>query len=309
MRHVRSFMTVAHEGSLTKAAQVLCVSQSALSITIQDCEEDLGLVLFDRTTRRLELTQAGRDFLPLAEGLLRDFDGVLRRMRALGRRERGSVGVAAVPSVMSLLLPEVVASYIDAFPGIDVYLREDNSRGVQQRIVSGDVDFGISSLWVPDGNLEFEPLFSDRYGVVSAPDHQLSEQTDDVPWSVLDSFLVIGFSMDLGMQRQLSDMPGVPERIRNPHYQVSNTATIEMLLRRCGGISVMSALAAQRPPLDQLCLRLLSKPVCDRTVGLLTRRGRAMSPAAAELLRLIRESVPRLMGFRGIALVSRSNVG
>lgn len=302
MRHLRGFMTVAQEGSLTRAAQVLCVTQSALSVTIQDCERELGLLLFDRTTRRFELTRAGLEFLPLVERLLRDFDGAVRQMRTLGRGERGMLGVAAVPSVMALLLSESVAKYIEEFPDIDVYLREDNSSAVQQRILSGDVDFGISSLWTPDPNLNFEPLFMDRYGIVSAPGHPVNEKLGDIAWSSLDPYSFVGFSADLGMQRQLADMPGLPERIRKPHYQVSNTATIETLLRRCSAISVMSALAAQRPPLDKLRLRLLCEPVCKRTVGLLMRSGRTLSPAATQLIKVIRENVPKLTRFRGISI-------
>jgi DNA-binding transcriptional LysR family regulator len=84
MRHLRGFVAVAQHRSLTKASEMLSVTQSALSITIQHLEEDLGVKLFDRTTRRLDLTQAGEEFLPNAQKLLGDFDATLRNMRALG---------------------------------------------------------------------------------------------------------------------------------------------------------------------------------------------------------------------------------
>ncbi|NPT42770.1 LysR family transcriptional regulator [Paraburkholderia sp. 1N] len=303
IRHIRSFVAVARHRSLTRAAESLFVTQSALSLTIQHLEDDLGVLLFDRSTRRLDLTQAGEEFMPSAQRLLHDFDSSIRDMRALGNRERGKVGVAAVPSVMALLLPEVVAAYIEAFPDIDVYLREDNSEAVQQRIIEGDVDFGICSPWEPDAELIFEPLFEDSFGVVFAHHHPLATSADDLSWKEIDGYRIIGFSPDLGMQHQLSHTAGLSENVREPRYQVSNTSTIETLLTRGAGVSVMSALAAQRPPLDRLGLRLLTKPVLTRTVGIVRRKGKSLSPAASTMLQHILGTVAQLGRFPGVRIL------
>jgi DNA-binding transcriptional LysR family regulator len=241
MRHLRAFVAVADYRSLTRASEALFVTQSALSLTIQHLEHDLGLAMFDRTTRRLDLTGAGHEFLPTARRLLRDFDGSISEMRALGKRERGKVGVAAVPSVMALLLSEASAAFIQSFPGIDLYLREDNSEGVQQRILSGDVDFGICSPLEPDAQLALQPLFEDTYGVVTASDHPLAQCVGEISWDQLDGHRIIGFSADLGMQHQLSKTPDLSAQVREPRYQVSNTATIATLLTRGAGVSVDGA--------------------------------------------------------------------
>ncbi|QYD73674.1 LysR family transcriptional regulator [Paraburkholderia edwinii] len=300
IRHIRAFVAVAMHRSLTRAAESLFVTQSALSLTIQHLEDDLGIALFDRSTRRIDLTQAGREFLPSAERLLQDFDSSIRTMRALGKRERGKVGVAAVPSVMALLLPEAVAAYIDAYPNIDIYLREDNSETVQQRIINGDVDFGICSPWEHDPELVFEPLFEDSFGVVFAPHHALAEKEGELSWQDIDGYRIIGFSPDLGMQHQLSRTVGLSVEVREPRYRVSNTSTIETLVARGVGVSIMSALAAQRAPLDTLKLRLLSQPVLTRTVGVLRREGKSLSPAAATMLQYVRAAVPQLARFPGV---------
>src|SRR5262249_24855243 len=159
-------------------------------------------------------------------------------------------GVAAVPSVMALLLPQAVAVYIDAYPNIDIYLREDNSETVQQRIISGDVDFGICSPWEHDPELVFEPLFEDSFGVVCAPHHALANGAAELSWQDVTGYGFIGFSPDLVMLHQLSRTPGLSVEVREPRYRVSNTSTIETLVARGVGVSIMSALAAQRAPLD-----------------------------------------------------------
>ncbi|MFM0341410.1 LysR family transcriptional regulator [Paraburkholderia fungorum] len=303
IRHLRAFVAVAECRSLTRAAETLSVTQSALSLTIQHLEQHLGLAMFDRSTRRLDLTSAADEFLPTARRLLQDFDASINEMRALGKRERGRVGVAAVPSVLALLLSEASAAFIDKFPGIDLYLREDNSESVQQRILSGDVDFGICSPWGSDAQLTFEPLFEDTYGVVTARDHPLADRTGSVPWSALGSYRIIGFSADLGMQHQLTETSVLSQEVREPRYRVSNTSTIATLLTRGAGVSVMSALAAQRAPLDSLSFRLLKEPTLSRTVGVLTRVGRSLSPAATAMMVELREALPTLARFSGVRLV------
>ncbi|MGF6768029.1 DNA-binding transcriptional LysR family regulator [Paraburkholderia sp. GAS199] len=303
IRHIRAFVAVARHKSLTRAAETLFVTQSALSLTIQHIEEDLGLLLFDRSTRRLDLTRAGEEFLPSAERLLQDFDSSIRAMRALGNHERGKVGVATVPSVMALLLPEVVAAYIEMFPEIDVYLREDNSEAVQRRVLDGDVDFGICSPWQADAELAFEPLFEDYFGVVFAEHHPLAAGTGELTWQEIAEFRIVGFTPDLGMQHQLSQTEGLSREVREPRYQVSNTSAIEALLSRGVGVSVMSALAAQRAPLDRLNFRLLGTPVLKRTVGVVRRQGKSLSPAAATLLERVHGAVPQLLRFPGLQRV------
>jgi DNA-binding transcriptional LysR family regulator len=155
IRHPRAFVAVAEWRSLTRAAEALFVTQSALSLTIQHLEQHLGLPMFDRSTRRLGRTSAADEFLPTARRLIQEFDASINGMRALGKRERGRVGVAAVPSVLTLLSSEAAAAFIDKFPGVDLYLREDNSESVQQRILSGDVDFGVCSPWGGGCAVEF----------------------------------------------------------------------------------------------------------------------------------------------------------
>lgn len=300
IRHIRAFVAVARHRSLTRAAESLFVTQSALSLTIQHLEEDLGVLLFDRTTRRLDLTLAGEEFLQSAERLLIDFDSSISEMRALGKRGRGKVGIASVPSVMALLLPEPVAEYIDDYPNIDVYLREDNSESVQQRLIAGDVDFGICSPWEPDSELVFEPLFEDSFGVVFAPDHPFAATKGKLSWKDLTGQRIIGFSADLGMQHQLSHTEGLSQEVREPRYRVSNTSAIETLVARSVGVSVMSALAAQRAPLNHLSLRLLSSPTLTRTVGVLRRQGKSLSPAASTMLEYVRRAVPELGRFPGV---------
>lgn len=105
------------------------------------------------------------------------------------------------------------------------------------------------------------------------------------------------------MQHQLSRTAILSEELREPRYRVSNTSTIEALLAQSLCISVMSALAAKRAPLDLLTFRPLTRPVLSRTVGIVTRQGHRLSPAASTMLTYVRKAVLTLSKYRGVKVL------
>jgi len=98
IRHIRAFLAVARDGSFTRAAESLHLTQSTLTGTIKQLEEQAGLTLFDRTTRQVLLSGEGERFLPVAERLLSDFDTAMTDLRAVAEQQQGQVGIAASPS-------------------------------------------------------------------------------------------------------------------------------------------------------------------------------------------------------------------
>ena len=105
LRQIQAFKTVAEFGSFTRAAERLKVAQPALSLSIRELERELNLRLFDRTTRRVELTGAGREFLQSADKLLADLDRAVRNARDLSERKRGRIVVAAPPLLAAMIVP------------------------------------------------------------------------------------------------------------------------------------------------------------------------------------------------------------
>ena len=150
LRHVRAFVEVARQGSFRRAAEKLFVSQPALTITINQLEELVGVGLFNRTTRRVNLTIDGEDFLPIAERLVADFDRAIRDLKMTAERREGKVSIAVLPSLTINLLPGLLARFKDANPGIRVILRDDNAKGVQRQVLNNESDFGISNRWEED---------------------------------------------------------------------------------------------------------------------------------------------------------------
>src|SRR6266404_2268448 len=107
LRQLYGFKTVADVGTFTAAAQRLKVAQPALSLNIRDLESELGTRLFDRTTRRVELTAAGREFLLSVDKLILDLEHAVQNARELAERKRGRLAVAAPPLLATMIVDKV----------------------------------------------------------------------------------------------------------------------------------------------------------------------------------------------------------
>jgi LysR family transcriptional regulator, carnitine catabolism transcriptional activator len=302
IRHLKCFIEVAVQQSISKAAKRLFVSQSALTLTIQQLEAQIKAKLFDRTTRNVALTQTGAAFLPVAQRLVQDFQSALDDVQALGLGQRGHVGVATVPSMMGLLMPQVIAKFARLFSQVTVYAREDNSAGIEQRVATGDVDFGLASPLEQLPGLQYTPLFEDQFSVVCAKDHPLACKKQ-VKWVELEQYQIIGFSSDTGMQAQLMREANVPECVRKPHYQVSNTATIRDLVQQGLGVSTMPSMAAKREPLSKLACLPLVQPVFKRRICIVQRAQRSLAPAAQAFLDLLLKELPKLKASAHVQLL------
>ncbi len=122
LRQLRAFTALARTGGFTRAAESLHITQSALSGLIKELETQLGVRLVDRNTRRIQLSEVGREFHSVATRILRDLDGALENIDNLKRLRRGIVRIAAPQLMASTLIPEVIASFRREHPDIQVHL-------------------------------------------------------------------------------------------------------------------------------------------------------------------------------------------
>lgn len=183
LRHLRAFVAVARNGSFTRAAEQLLLSQSALTVTVRQLEEDLGAALFNRTTRHVALTAEGENLLAHAERIIGDFDQTLTAIRQSARLGQGQVSVAVLPSVATRLMPPILNGFRAAYPDIRIALHDDNGRGVQRQLHERSAEFGICNVWRRDPELDFTPLTADRFGLVCRRDDPLAAGEGPVNWS------------------------------------------------------------------------------------------------------------------------------
>ncbi len=307
IRHLRAFVAVAHQGSFTQAAKHLHLTQSSLTATIKQLEQQSGLILLDRTTRRVLLNPEGERFLPVAERLLSDFDTALSDLQAVAEHQHGQVGIAASPSTIACLLPTVVQAYRTRHANIGILLRDDSAAGIEQHVLANDVDFGVGGNHSDQPDLEYSPILRDRFGVVFCKGHSFEETAfpstietpaqaslqAPLPWLALAGEELLMLSTDTGIRAQLAKTPAgnaIRLGLDRPAIEVSNPAGLAALVEAGIGLSVLPALAAGTRSFEHLQFRPLAEPAIYRDLYIIRRRGRSLSPAAHAMLQLLRET-------------------
>ena len=290
LRQLRAFVAAAETGSFTLAAERLYVTQSALSSLIKELEQSLGLRLFDRSTRRLRLSETGREVYPQVEKILLDLDAVMSEVGNLKALQRGSVRVAVPQLLACTLLPEVMAGFHQRHPNIHLRLVDCAVESVMARVFSGEVDIGIGPERQANSDIDADQLFRMPFMAVMPPAHPLARRRR-LQWGDLSGQPLVT------LQGQFTEllMSDVGEAARGLHKeaftQVTFMTTALALVR--AGLGVTLCMPYARTLVEQygLVMRPIGDPVVERAFWIFTRRGRSLSPAAQEFLEHLRQEL------------------
>ncbi|MEM5458773.1 LysR substrate-binding domain-containing protein [Paraburkholderia phytofirmans] len=287
LRQLRVFIEVARLQSFSRAGDEIGLTQSAVSRCVRELEGEIGLKLIDRTTREVQLTDVGGNLVSSVSRLLTDLDDALREIREIGEQRRGRVVVAASPTVACQLMPRVVASCGQQFPYIALGLRDDVQSDVVRKVKSGEVDFGVIIGPFSADDLLSESLMTDTFCVVLRDDHPLAAK-ERVAWADLDGQQLVMLDYASG-SRPIIDAAmqeyGVSATVVQ---ELGHSATVFGLVEAGVGVSVLPWLALPLPAGASLVARPLV-PRAERTVELVRRRDRSLSPAAEAVWGLIRQ--------------------
>jgi DNA-binding transcriptional LysR family regulator len=177
LRHLATFAAVAEEGSFTRAAGRLHVVQSAVSSNVRALERELGVSLFDRSTHRVQLSEAGRALLPEARRTLAAAAAARDAVDQLRGGLRGTVrlGMMLAPRDAGISVPRVLAGLREDHPGIEVTLEIGASTVNAEHVRRGRLDIafvGLAAGSMPD--LELTPLLTEKMQLVVSPEHPLA---------------------------------------------------------------------------------------------------------------------------------------
>ncbi|HVL35229.1 MAG TPA: LysR family transcriptional regulator, partial [Burkholderiales bacterium] len=260
-------------------------TQSSLTATIQKLEQAVGVKLFERTTRRVELTPEAAQFRPVAERIVREFDNAIADLGAIGEGRRGHVRIAAAPSMVVHLLTPALADFRRAYPDITVSVQDAGSARIERVVLEGEVDFGLATPLRRYPQLDYAPILSDPFGVVMPHDHPLAAAGAPLRWADLAGHDYVGLSNDTGIGAFLEAYPQLaPAGKPGPHDHASSTTSLYAMLKMGGKISVLPALAAQANPMSEFKFVALSEPVVEREICLITRQLRSLSANTKRIL-------------------------
>lgn len=294
LRQLRYFVVVAGQRSFSRAAATLGMAQPALSHHVKRLEVELGVELFDRSSRPVGLTEAGQAFLARAERMVAEANLAQDEMRDFAGLGRGQLVIGALPTIASRWLPPVLARFHALHPGIQLVVREANTEELARLLALGQLDVavlhsvpGMHTGQGQKSGLVMDRLFVDDLVVIAAPGHPLAGrgavelgQLRGVPFVTLAGGSGLAHTIMTGATAEGFTPDVVAECTSQP--------TLRALVAAGLGVSIVSRLTAEAagPPVAVLSLR----PALPAHTAAVSWRGDTHPSAAVEaMLALVRD--------------------
>ena len=291
-QHIRAFCAVVNEGSFSRAAEKLQLTQPTISAQIQGLEGTLHARLFERSAQGIALTAAGRTLLPYARQMLELSERTTQALEQLGGLEWGELllGASSVPG--HYVLPRAVTLFKQAHPGIEVHLGVSNSQEVRAGIRDGRYELGMVGEQVRDERLAFEPVVHDHLLVVMRPEHPLADQKSITVQELAEQPLVVrehGSATQATLDRALSDA-GLDARQLKLFLELGSVEAMKQAIRAADLCAVLSEWSVQ----DEVRLGLLRAIPLEgvdlrRDLYLVWRAHGYLSVASEAFVRFLRE--------------------
>ncbi|SFN13240.1 DNA-binding transcriptional regulator, LysR family [Izhakiella capsodis] len=299
LRQLKIFVAVVHHGSFSQAGQAIGLSQSAVSHSIKELENETGIRLLDRTTREVLLTEAGEQLARHLERLLEELNTALLDVRRYGLQRSGTVRVAASQTISAQLMPQCLAASQLHYPEIKVVLRDHPQHWVLQSIRNAEVDFGIVIGPLQGDDFESEAILHEPFLLLCRKDDELAD-LPVVPWSALNQRLLVLQDYASG-SRMLIDCALQQQQVETEIVQeIGHPATLYPMVEAGIGISILPALALPLPEGKPLLVRRLV-PEINRSLMLIRRKNRSLTPAAEAIWQEARRQAGLLAHQRQLA--------
>jgi DNA-binding transcriptional LysR family regulator len=291
LHHLRYFVAVAEEGHITHAAERLGMQQPPLSRLIKTMERELGLLLFNRRPRGVELTEAGRVFHDKARAILAEFDDAFEVTRRTARGEEGRLRLGVTPTgPFHPLVPRTIRAFRETYPLISLTLEEHLSADMVDALRNRTLDAAF--VWTPPAEgLQVHRLLDDELVVALPSGHRLAER--DAPVSIRElaneTFIVYGRRDGFGL------FAATVVACRNagfsPHFGPEAPRLASALSLAAAGFGVFFVPSSiQRVQMDGVAYRPLKGPNQPKSTLYLASRGGDTSPAVRRFVSMARKA-------------------
>lgn len=275
LRLIRSLVAVEQQGSVGDAAQMLALSQPALSRRIQQLEEELGVNLLVRSGRGVTLTEMGRLAVREGHALIERYGRLKEDVRRVARLDEGIVRLGAGATAVSYLLPPAIARFREEHPGVRFQVREAGSRDVERAVFEEQLELGIVTLPTVTPDVETWLLREDRIVLVAGQGHPLA-RPGGIDVAELDGQGVVGFEAGSAIRQLIdSELRGAGVNV-NVVMELRSIPAILSMVETTGSLGFVSewGVGPERV-VNVKGLRV------SRKLALIAKRQRELSPAAA----------------------------
>lgn len=290
LKLLQTFMIVAENSSFREAADQVGRSQSAVSTQIRQLEDQLGLPLFNRTTRSVKLTPEGAELLAYARRAVGEVESGLRHILEAADLRRGRVTLACAPTIACTRLPQILAAFEKDYPGIRIVVHELKSVDLFQRIRAGDVDFGLGPV-IGDGDLDFRTVLREDVHLFASAKF-LTEDRKTIRFDELADIPLIQFPMTTVMGQMIAATAHERGIVINTRYECVQGQTLVALASAGLGAAIMTGTVIRSAPGSGMRRPRIVDPGLTQDFAIVTLKGKTLSPAAQGLAEVIAAKMP-----------------
>ncbi|ASR45430.1 LysR family transcriptional regulator [Paenibacillus kribbensis] len=288
IRHLQYFLEVARLRSFTKAAQSMFITQPTISKTIKSLEDELGVTLFDRIGKRIELTDAGKVIELQAQAIVKSFQSLSSELSDLMNLKKGHIRIGLPPMVGSSFFPSVIGEFHKAYPDVTIQLFEDGAKKVERDVGAGVLDIGVIVLPASEDMFETFLFVEEKLNLLVHPTHALAE-CKEVPLSALAEEAFVLFREDFTLHDRI-----IAECVRagfQPRvvYESSQWDLISEMVAANLGIALLPEAICRDLDSERLRILPLVDPVIPWHLGMIWQKDRYLSFAAREWISFTQE--------------------
>ena len=285
---IGTFLSVAQNESFRRAAEETNRSLPAVSMQVKQLEEQLGVALFQRTTRKVTLTQEGEQLLISARKALAELEVGLSHIQHAADVQQGHLSFACVPTIASTRLPAILTAFAKKYPGISVHVRELTNQDLLEAVRRREVDFAIGPVPEKKGELEFAPIFVDDYCAMLPRGYQDNGRAS-ISLRELSKLPLLKLSSSTAFRDHVDNALKANGLSHESNYEFMQVTTLVAMAEAGLGIALLPRVALpRRTPLK--VVRIIG-PALSRTIAIVTIRGHSLSPAAARLVEMCNQLI------------------
>jgi len=278
-RQLKAFVLTARYQSFSRAAEQLFITQSGMSVLVRELESQLGFRLFERTTRKVTLTESGSKLLPIADRSLLDLEAAAANIGRSASAAKGSLSLGAAPFTAAELLPQVIAAYALRDPHLHVRLIDAEGTRLVDMVQSGEIDVAVSAVLHDAPGLERSLLARFRLVFIRATDLP-ADLPPEVRWKDVAAQRLVGFPCDYPIQQLIAEQLMRVGRHSPPDVICNYLETLIAMVEIGSGVAVVPLFAAPACAKRRITLHPIVDPVVTSDLHWMASRARRLSSTA-----------------------------
>ncbi len=287
IRDLEYVVAVAELKNFTDAATRCFVSQPSLSGQIKKLEDQFGIKIFERTNKKVMVTEVGQSIVTSAKDILREVeymkDTAAREQNPLG----GKFALGAFPTLSPYLFPDIVPKITKEFKDLKLILTEDKTEKLIDKLQAGSLDAALLALPIDEAGLECMPLFNDPFYLAVPKDHALSK-LKKINQTMLKGHTLLLLEEGHCLRDQALDVCQLHHMSEEPDFRATSLETLRLMVKSGAGITFMPEIAIRKGEKDIVYLPFTS-PAPQRSIGLVWRKSTTKQAVITRMIELFKK--------------------